>query len=189
MVSCPECGVAMKAVTVRANPGSLIELNQCANCGGIWCDKWELFPIQPDEAARLEPADATLLLKPSAPGKKQLYCPRCTARLAVPRDPLFPAELQLRRCLKCDGIWLNRGQFTGFKRRQRKVREDKLGYETLTARLPEVSQDPGAWVVTGTRGMFAYPAEASRGTDSIEDPGRGVFRVIVQALLRMALGI
>ena len=61
MVGCPQCEVPMKPVTARANPGSLIELDQCDHCGGIWCDKWELFPIQADEAARLEPADQELL--------------------------------------------------------------------------------------------------------------------------------
>lgn len=42
MVRCPQCDVSMNSVAVRANPGSLIELDQCAQCGGIWCDKWEL---------------------------------------------------------------------------------------------------------------------------------------------------
>ena len=58
--------VPMKPVTARANPGSLIELDQCDQCGGIWCDKWELFPIQADEAARLEPADQELLQRAAA---------------------------------------------------------------------------------------------------------------------------
>jgi len=178
----------MKEVTARANPGSLIELNQCANCGGIWCDKWELFPIQPDEAARLEPVDTALLRNLGAPGKKQLYCPRCTARLAVTKDPLLPPELQLKRCLKCDGIWLNRGQLTGFKRRQKKIRQEKLGREAPPTRVPEVYDNPASWVVTGTKGMFAYPAGAPAGKE-VGDTGRGVFRIILQTLLRMALGI
>lgn len=54
MIQCPQCDVSMRQVTARANPGSLIQLDQCAECGGIWCDKWELFPIQTDEATRLE---------------------------------------------------------------------------------------------------------------------------------------
>ena len=45
MIQCPQCDVSMRQVTARANPGSLIQLDQCAECGDIWCDKWELFPI------------------------------------------------------------------------------------------------------------------------------------------------
>jgi Zn-finger nucleic acid-binding protein len=29
----------MNEVTVQANPGQLIVLDQCGQCGGIWCDK------------------------------------------------------------------------------------------------------------------------------------------------------
>jgi hypothetical protein len=58
---CPQCDISMNEVTARANPGSLIQLDQCAQCGGIWCDKWELFPIDPDQASRLDFVDEKLL--------------------------------------------------------------------------------------------------------------------------------
>jgi hypothetical protein len=72
-VRCPQCEVPMKPVTARANPGSLIELDQCGQCGGIWCDKWELFPIEADEAAHLELADQELLRLPLALVKKNFF--------------------------------------------------------------------------------------------------------------------
>ncbi|HZD42227.1 MAG TPA: zf-TFIIB domain-containing protein, partial [Terriglobales bacterium] len=135
MVRCPQCKIPMNAVTARANPGSLIELDQCPQCGGIWCDKWELFPIQPDEAARLEPVDQGLLRAPTSGIKRTLHCPRCTARLTMPRDPMLSADLQLRRCPKCDGIWLNRGQLTRYKMRQQKTRDAKMGSETVVQNI------------------------------------------------------
>jgi Zn-finger nucleic acid-binding protein len=94
----------MRQVTARANPGSLIQLDQCAECGGIWCDKWELFPIQTDEATRLEQVDQELLRSTQTVKKEILYCPRCTARLATLGDPFLDSEIQLQRCPKCDGI-------------------------------------------------------------------------------------
>jgi hypothetical protein len=51
MIQCPQCDVSMRQVTARANPGSLIQLEQCAECGGIWCDKWELFPGRSETAS------------------------------------------------------------------------------------------------------------------------------------------
>jgi Zn-finger nucleic acid-binding protein len=57
LLSCPQCDREMTEVVVRGNPGSLIQLDQCQKCGGIWCDKWELFPVDFSEADRLEPMD------------------------------------------------------------------------------------------------------------------------------------
>jgi Zn-finger nucleic acid-binding protein len=126
VVRCPQCKVPMKPVTARANPGSLIELDQCGQCGGIWCDKWELFPIQADESARLEPADQELLRVPLASVKKELFCSRCTARMSAINEPSLGADVQFQRCLKCDAIWLNRGQFTRYKNHQ-KSSQQKFG--------------------------------------------------------------
>jgi Zn-finger nucleic acid-binding protein len=93
VVRCPQCKVPMKPVTARANPGSLIELDQCGQCGGIWCDKWELFPIQADESARLEPADQELLRVPLASIKKNCFVravlPECRRSMNLHLEPMF----------------------------------------------------------------------------------------------------
>lgn len=189
MVQCPECGVAMAPVTARANPGSLIQLDQCQKCGGIWCDKWELFPIQPEEAARLERVDEELLRSPRPVQKGKLYCPRCTARLAAPKDPLLGPDLQLCRCPKCDGIWLNRGQFTHYKRRQKKIRDQKMGADAVITKVQEVYDDPKYWVVTGTRGMFAYPHGPDLREETSDSTIGSAVTVVLQTLVRMVLGI
>jgi len=180
----------MNEVTAHANPGQLIILDQCPKCGGIWCDKWELFPIQADEAARVEPVNEQLLreLRPIT-DKKTLYCPRCTAQLLFAKDPVLPADLQLRRCLKCDGIWLNRGQFTQFKTQQQKVRGDKMGQAKLAGKLTDVMQDPKSWVVTGTKGMFAYPRGEEENNETIQDTAKNAAKLILQTLVRMLIGV
>lgn len=188
MVRCPQCKIPMNAVTARANPGSLIELDQCPRCGGIWCDKWELFPIQPDEAAKLEPVDQELLRAPTPTTKRALYCPRCTARLAILKDPTLGPDLQFRRCPKCDGIWLNRGQLTRYKMRQRQMRMTKMGSEALVQNIGDVYQDPNSWVVTGTGGMFAQPRGVEENGATLGESLRGSVKLALQALLRMALG-
>jgi Zn-finger nucleic acid-binding protein len=179
----------MKAATARAHPGTLIELDQCRQCGGIWCDKWELFPIDPEEAGRMETVDEKLLIAPIKLTRATLYCPRCTARLLEFKDPLLPREIQLRRCQRCEGIWLNRGQLSRYKDYQKKTRQDKMGSAEVIQKIPEVYQDPKAWIVTGTKGMFAYPQGIANDSGSVDDLIGGSFKVILQALIRMVLGV
>jgi Zn-finger nucleic acid-binding protein len=183
VVRCPQCEVPMKPVTARANPGSLIELDQCGQCGGIWCDKWELFPIQADEAARLEPADQELLRAPIPLIKKELFCPRCTARMSVVKEPSLGTDVQFQRCFKCESIWLNRGQFTQYKNQQEKVRSKKMDAKALGKKLAETDGDLKSWVVTGTNGMFAYPA----GEETIKTSNALTHTVemVLERLLRM----
>lgn len=179
----------MNAVTARANPGTLIQLDQCKQCGGIWCDKWELFPVDPEEAGRLEAIDVKLLTTPLGPVRTALYCPRCTGKLVVFNDPLLPKEIELQRCTRCEGIWLNRGQLGRYKRYQKKTRTEKMGATAVARKLPEVYQDPKSWVVTGTQGMFAYPRATADDKGSIKDTFGDAFKLVLQTLLRMALGI
>jgi Zn-finger nucleic acid-binding protein len=190
VIRCPQCDLDMKEVTAHANPGQLIILDQCSKCGGIWCDKWELFPIQADEAGRLERADDQLLREPQPIGDKEpLYCPRCTARLLAARDPTLPPDLQLRRCLKCDGIWLNRGQLVRFKEEQQKVRANKMSETKLAGRLTEVVQDPKAWVVTGTKGMFAYPRGEEEDNEILPNSMKNAAQLVLRTLARMLIGV
>src|SRR5918996_27152 len=161
MIRCPQCDRPMNQVAARANPGSLIQLDQCGRCGGIWCDKWELFPVQPDEAARLELVDEKLLSTLTELGEKTLYCPRCTSKLEIFKDAVLPKDILLRRCSRCEGIWLNRGQLSRYKNHQKRIRLEKMGAEASVHKLPEVYQNPKSWVVTGTQGIFAYPQGAA----------------------------
>ena len=115
---CPHCGVTMAQVTARARSGYCLLLDQCRRCGGIWCDRWELYPLDATEAARLDPLDEQRLHRaitattPSTPGR----CPRCTAPLRPFRDPGLPADTRIERCPVCDGMWLNRGSLARVKR-------------------------------------------------------------------------
>jgi Zn-finger nucleic acid-binding protein len=189
MLRCPQCDVPMNEVTVRANPGSLIQLDQCHRCGGIWCDKWELFPIDPDEAERLDSLDEKLLAALTEPVPKTFYCPRCTSKLARLKEPLLPEEIVLQRCSRCEGIWLNCGQMTRYKSYQKSTRLKKMGITSAIRKLPDACQDPKAWVVTGTNGMFAYPQGIEASQEPVAASAAGAFKFILQTLVRMALGI
>ena len=189
MIQCPACGSSMRAVTLRANPGTLIVLDQCPQCGGIWCDKWELYPTDPEEAERLDPLDEKLLRAGAHQDKRTLYCPRCKDTLQIFRDPLLPPIIQLERCERCEGIWLTRGQFRNYKRFQARSRREKLSNEDRIQRLARATYDPKSWVVTGTRGIFAYPAGEIDNDDWPATTAKGAARLILQTLFRLALGL
>lgn len=187
MVKCPQCDREMKEVSARASPGMLIVLDQCGKCGGIWCDKWELFPVEPEEGERLDPLDEKLLQKPLAPAKETLYCPRCGDRLRLFHDPILPPEIQLERCRRCDGIWLNRGEFRRFKRFQKKTREEKAGGEETLRQLVQAYQNPQSWVTTGVRGIYAYPQAEAENDPWPSLTLKGALSLILQTLLRLVL--
>jgi Zn-finger nucleic acid-binding protein len=179
----------MNEVTVRANPGQLIILDQCSACGGIWCDKWELFPVDADEAQKIDPLDEELLKDQTKLTHKPLYCPRCTAALHVFAEPILPKDIQLQRCSRCDGIWLNRCQFRRYKEFQKQMRARKLGAAGIVAKLPSVYQDPKSWIVTGTRGIYAYPRGEPEADDVVKKSLSAVGKVIFQSLVRLVLGV
>ncbi len=178
----------MNEVTARANPGTLIQLDQCRKCGGIWCDKWELFPIDPDDAQRLDDVDEALLAAPIDLPKRALYCPRCTAPLHECKDPALPAEVLFERCLRCEGIWLNRGEMTRYKVHQRRIQLKKLGSDAIIQKIPEIYENPKSWVVKGTQGMMAYPRMVTGMEQEHQPNPGGAVATILQALLRTVLG-
>ena len=189
MIRCPQCNRETKEVTVRANPGQLIVLDQCGRCGGIWCDKWELFPVDADEAERIDPLNQELLKDQTKLTDKPLYCPRCTAALHVFAEPILPKDIQLHRCWRCDGIWLNRGQFRRYKEFQKPTRARKLGTAAVVAKLPAAYQNPKSWIVTGTKGIFAYPRGEPEPDDVVEKSISAAGKIILQSLLRLVLGV
>lgn len=189
MLECPQCNRRMAEVVAKAAPGSLIQLDQCGNCGGIWCDKWELFPVDPDEAGRLDPIDEKLLREAVRLPKKRLYCPRCADELATCADPILPKNIQFQRCRHCDGLWLNRGQFRRYKEYQSSTRLRKMSGEKIAAKLPQVYADPKSWVVTGTGGIFAYPRGAEDDDALVDQSVKGAVQLVLQSLARMLFGL
>ena len=189
MLSCPQCNHEMAEVVVRGNPGSLIQLDQCQNCGGIWCDKWELFPVDFAEADRLEPMNENRLREAVKLPAKTLYCPRCADELHVFADPILPNDIHLSRCRHCDGMWLNRGQFHRYKEFQQTTRAAKMDKSAIVRALPAAMADPEKWVLTGTKGIYAYPRGEEPGDETIKQSLAGAAKLIVETLVRAILGL
>jgi Zn-finger nucleic acid-binding protein len=105
----------MNEVTAPASLGYAILLDQCPRCGGIWCDRWELYPVTMAGADRLDSVDVDALQRPTVAARAHLECPRCRARVRPFRDALLPPDARIERCPNCDGMWLNRGELRRFK--------------------------------------------------------------------------
>ena len=122
---CPNDGAGMRQVKVMSHYGQAIVLEQCAKCGGIWFDESELYRAKQGEAARIEMLDVEELRSPAAIQNASLLCPRDGAVLSRFQDRYFPGDIILERCPSCNGVWLNRGQFTRYQEYREALKRPK----------------------------------------------------------------
>jgi Zn-finger nucleic acid-binding protein len=107
---CPGCALTLAPVYAEANYGRVLLLDQCPGCGGVWFDRWELFFIKGDALENLSRLDESALLALNPTQKGTDACPRCSSALAAFTDPALPADSTIKRCPRCNGLWLNRGE-------------------------------------------------------------------------------
>jgi len=153
----------MLAVHARARSGYCLLLDQCPSCGGVWCDRWELYPLDAAEALRIDPLDAAGLRAAAAAPPQPGRCPRCTVALQPFRDPALPADARIERCAVCDGMWLNRGELRRVK--QRTPARPAVGDAALLARVGAQLGASTAWAEVGNLDAATYSADASSDED------------------------
>lgn len=178
----------MRGVTARARSGYAIALDQCPRCGGVWCDRWELFPLMPEEAARIDAVDERQFLAPTAPPRPPGRCPRCRVPLQPFRDASLPADARIERCPVCDGMWMNRGELARAKRRarpQRPLRSDAL------QRLAAAYGAAAKWSTVANLDAATY---ADDGDDALRQereasPWASAPWVVLRMLLRLLLRV
>ncbi|HEX9897174.1 MAG TPA: zf-TFIIB domain-containing protein [Dehalococcoidales bacterium] len=124
---CPNDNGEMHQVKIESHYGQPIFLEQCEKCGGIWFDQSELYRAKQGEAEKIELLDAESLRSPALIENSKLVCPRDKTELVRFNDKNFPQGIILERCPKCDGFWLNRGEFTKYQ----KTRERMLHPEVV----------------------------------------------------------
>jgi Zn-finger nucleic acid-binding protein len=126
----------MRVVRVPAKTGYYLLLDQCTRCGGVWCDRWELYPLDAT-ASEIDDADTAALLSPLLPQVSPLHCPHCDLELTRFSDPTWPADAQVERCRRCGGMWLNRGELRRIKRKDRHAAARPAPAPALAPRAPE----------------------------------------------------
>lgn len=102
-VNCPFDHVQMRQLEDKG-----ILMDWCELCDGIWLDAGELTRLthtaKDIPALPPEPPERT-----QRPSRKQPACPRCgflTETTPYDQDP----SLELDRCPRCHGLWLERGE-------------------------------------------------------------------------------
>lgn len=113
---CPGCGGDLANVWAEANYGRVLLLDQCAGCGGVWFDRWELYFARPVSLMTLHEMDGHSFLSPNPASRGTGECPRCERELTVFTDPMLPKDALIERCEKCKGLWLNRGELEKYAR-------------------------------------------------------------------------
>lgn len=113
---CPGCGGALGGVRAGANYGRVLLLDQCAGCGGVWFDRWELHFAMPASLLKLREMDEDSFLAANGAKKGTGECPKCERELSPFTDPMLPKDAEIERCERCNGLWLNRGGLEKYAR-------------------------------------------------------------------------
>ena len=190
-LTCPLCTLQMKEVTARATLGYSIVLDQCSRCGGIWCDRWELYPLTGAAADRLDPIDREALQQSAPIGATPLACPRCRARMQRLRDPSLSQDACIERCPNCDGMWLNRGELRRFKRRG-----TSEGVPACALTATQIDELAGETCPAVHATPVSHLADAFDAADGAPDPGEvhkqilsGAAWLIARTALRLLLHV
>lgn len=101
-MKCAKCSGNMKTF-IHAG----IEIDQCENCGGIWFD--------PGEYEKMLKVSDIEKLKKSNPNtqldEKRAKCPRCNNQKEMIQIETLNPSIHIDRCQKCNGMWLDGGEF------------------------------------------------------------------------------
>jgi len=125
IMKCPNDNAEMTQVKIEGHYGQPILLEQCKECGGIWFDEMKLFSARNGEAEKIELFDSKNLWTPTNMVKRIHRCPLDQSELFRFKDRYFLKGIILERCPSCNGIWLNRGDFTRFQQARQELKRPK----------------------------------------------------------------
>ncbi len=164
-LKCPVCAGALKEVYAKANYGRVLLVDQCAGCGGVWFDRWELYMLHGGSASDLDSVDAGSLLATNPEVHGSGNCPRCSLPLVDFRDPGLPPDASIKRCGACSGLWLNRGEVSRYANHRDAFRKRDATYDNGVdiGTLRHLQKELDLSRITG-------PAPEAAGLDGNEPP-------------------
>jgi Zn-finger nucleic acid-binding protein len=124
-MKCPNDNTEMSKVKIEGQYDQPILLEQCKECGGIWFDAMKLFSARNGEAEKIEVFDSKILWTPTNVVNRIRRCPLDQSELFRFKDRYFLKGVILERCPSCNGIWLNRGDFTKFQHARQELKRPK----------------------------------------------------------------
>lgn len=178
---CPQCGAALREVAADAVTGYRVVVDQCPACGGIWADRWELFPLTAEAVARLDPPDAARAA-PLPPAPALLPCPRCRVPMPPFRDPVIPQDARIERCPNCEGMWFNRGELRRARPRARS-RTDAASVDRLAGTVS--GSDPPPTIRCLDEAVHGAPPPDAEGAPWAAHAAWIIGRILLRLLLRV----
>ncbi|MEK6791744.1 MAG: zf-TFIIB domain-containing protein [Deltaproteobacteria bacterium] len=200
-VRCPDCNGTMNEVYVEANYGRVLIVDQCAACGEVWFDRWELSFLRDCALEGLHAVDgkalsaATQALE-ALPLPSQIltgimltgtnHCPRCNVGLKPLVDPSLPPDVKMRSCPGCSGMLLGRASIAAYAAHKRKSTnksasgEAPIGVEHLKKLQADLKTTTIGESPTAMSGLDAGPIDNK---EIAKDMGV----LLLEALARMVL--
>ena len=134
-MQCPRCNTEMRNSTIEA-----IEINECANCNGIWFDEDELRKAKDQTDADLRWMDFELWKYEDEfrVSPESAKCPKCGVGMAA----IIYGEtgIEVESCVKCRGLWLDGDEFGKIIEALTDELETKSAQEYVKASLEEAKE-------------------------------------------------
>jgi Zn-finger nucleic acid-binding protein len=113
---CPVCKIQSTTVKISLpNLSREIVVDQCPKCQGIWCDRYELYQIPTSQIPVLNHVNETPPTVSGTDPLPGLTCPRDGEPLTRLVDFNFPQNINIQRCHKCEGVWINLSDLIEYK--------------------------------------------------------------------------
>ena len=131
-MKCPKCAVEMEK-----RRSCELELDECPQCKGVWYDRGELKEAKDraDEDVRWVNFELWKDKDRCNVSAQERKCPRCDIRLATIHD--HHSDIDIDVCAKCDGVWLDAGEFEKIVKTLDEDANNKTVSEYLRASIRE----------------------------------------------------
>lgn len=101
-MNCPQCQVKLNEMRIEG-----VDMDFCSTCKGLWFDKDEVALM-----TELEHDMPNFVASKASAKKTTLECPRCAGTHLEEMNFAMGKPLQVDRCPKCRGLWLDKGELS-----------------------------------------------------------------------------
>ncbi len=105
-VGCPKCSGRLEKVSYRQ-----IEVDRCRDCAGLWFNG-----LEAEQLKAIEGSESLDVGRPKECKRhpKTSCCPKCRKQMLRMLD-IDKHAIWYEKCARCQGMWLEAGQFTRYK--------------------------------------------------------------------------
>jgi Zn-finger nucleic acid-binding protein len=135
MMKCPLCREAMKTLDIGD-----VSIDECSLCKGLWFDKGELEEFKDQVEPDLRFLDFEIWNRKALfnINEEPINCPRCR-NVSIRSIKFQEPNLDIKFCPRCEGVWLDFGNFKDIIDAFQNEAETKSASEYAKASLKEAS--------------------------------------------------